>query len=158
MRHEPREESGAPVHSIAASEKAQICEEVAPGTGDIVIDKQKFTAFYGTRLDGILSNLGISHLVALGVWTEVCFETSMWDALWRDYEITVIKDACGSSTNTVHKTAILDLANWLIGGRIMSASDFEAALNGRSYSEHRIREGNQWPYEVETIDSLYEAL
>ena len=44
----------------------------------------------------------ISHLIMMGVWTEACFETTVWDALWRDYRITIVKDACTSATRAMH--------------------------------------------------------
>lgn len=158
MRYEPREADGRPVHSVAGDPKGEICAEVAPDAADIIIDKQKFTAFYGTKLDVVLSNLDVNHLIMLGVWTEACLETSVWDALWRDYRITLIKDACGSSTSTMHRAAILDMANWLIGGRIMRTDQLVTALEGKTYTSWEFEKGNALPYTLETLNELYESL
>ncbi|TIN74247.1 isochorismatase family protein [Mesorhizobium sp.] len=41
----------------------------------MIIDKQRFTAFYDTKLDLVLSRMDIKHLITFGAWTEACLET-----------------------------------------------------------------------------------
>ncbi|RWI86572.1 MAG: cysteine hydrolase [Mesorhizobium sp.] len=158
QRYESLDELGRPLNSVAGSPGAEISPEVAPKDGDIVIDKQRFTAFYGTKLDLILNRLDIEHLIIFGVWTEACLETTVWDALWRDFRITLVKDACGSATETMHKTAMLDMANWLRGGMIIGAEELVKALDGKDYRTWRFEKPFSMPYRTETIDSLYESL
>ncbi|TIL83355.1 MAG: cysteine hydrolase [Mesorhizobium sp.] len=147
-----------PLHGVAGSPLGEICPEVAPQEGDIVIDKQRCTAFYGTKLDLVLNRMDIEHLIVFGVWTEACLETTVWDALWRDFRITLVKDACGSATETMHKTAVLDMANWLSGGIIICATELVKALDGKDYRAWRFEKPFSMAYRTGTIDALYESL
>lgn len=155
--YQPLGTDGRPLSSVAGSPKAEICREVAPHPEDIVIDKQRFSVFFGTKLDILLRRMDANHLIMFGVWTEACLETSVWDALWRDYRITLVKDACGSGTDTIHKTAILDLANSLNGGSIIDAEELSKALSGRAYRSWCFRKPYSFPYRLDTIDLLYNS-
>jgi len=70
----------------------QILPELAPRAGDIVISKQRYSGFYGTDLDVILKSLGINHLVFTGCTTSVCVESTLRDAMFRDYRCLVLSD------------------------------------------------------------------
>ena len=158
MRYEPVTRGGRPTHSVAGSAMAAICKEVAPHPGDIILRKQRFTAFYGTSLDLMLNKMDIDHLIMLGVWTEACFETTVWDAIWRDYRITIVKDACGTATDLMHMTSILDLANWLYGGMILNADELVKGLAGRDYEAWRFTAPNSYPYTLETVEEMYNSI
>ena len=158
MKYEPVDNNGRPVHSVAGSPNSAFCDEVTPNGNDIVIDKQRFTAFYNTSMDLTLSKLGADHLIILGVWTEACLETTVWDALWRDYRITLVKDACGSSTDAMHKVAILDMANWLYGGNIITADEFEKALDGQPHKIWNFTTANSYPYSLDNVEDLYNSI
>ena len=45
MKHEPLDGNGCPPHSLAGTPRAEISAQVGPVEGDIVIEKQRFTAF-----------------------------------------------------------------------------------------------------------------
>ena len=64
----------------------QIIDELAPLPGEIVIDKPGKGAFYATGLHDLLHQVGITHLVFMGVTTEVCVQTSMREANDRGYD------------------------------------------------------------------------
>jgi nicotinamidase-related amidase len=136
----------------------EFCQEVCPTPEDIVVEKQRWTGFYCTQLDLVLNRLDVNHLIMMGVWTEACFETTVWDALWRDYRITIVKDACTSASSAMHMTAILDMANWLCGGTILAASELEKALKGQAYRVWTYTKPAEFIYEVETIRQLYDSL
>jgi nicotinamidase-related amidase len=73
-----------------------IVDELAPIEGEIVIDKPGKGAFYGTDLQGILSDRGITQLIVTGVTTEVCVHTTTREANDRGYECLVVSDCVGS--------------------------------------------------------------
>lgn len=158
MKHEPLDGNGCPLHSVAGTPQAEISPQVGPLDGDIVIEKQRFTAFYNTNLELTLARHDIAHLIVFGVWTEACLETTVWDALWRDFRVTLVKDACGSSTDTVHKAAVLDMANWLYGGMIVTADELAKALEGAPYAAWRFEKPNAFPYTLENLNELYDSL
>jgi ureidoacrylate peracid hydrolase len=44
--------------------------------GEVVIDKTRYDAFFGTHLDQILHAQGVDCLVFCGIQSNVCVETS----------------------------------------------------------------------------------
>lgn len=79
---------GEPGHAIVP--------ELAPIEGEIVIDKPGKGAFYATGLHETLQELGITHLIVMGVTTEVCVQTSMREANDRGYECLLVEDGTDS--------------------------------------------------------------
>ena len=74
----------------------QIVPELAPAAGELVIDKPGKGAFYATDLQGELQRRGITHLIFMGVTTEVCVQTSMREANDRGYDCLLVEDATES--------------------------------------------------------------
>jgi nicotinamidase-related amidase len=158
QRHEPRDARGAPLHSVAGTRGAEICDEVAPAERDVVIDKTRFSALYATRLETVLTQMAIEHLIVLGVWSEACVQSTVYDAVWRDYRVTLVKDACGAATDAVHKTAMLNMANWLYGGGVVTARELAKALAGEPYAGWRFTVPNEFPFTLDSVEAMYQRL
>ncbi|MER8427893.1 isochorismatase family cysteine hydrolase [Mesorhizobium sp. M1403] len=156
--YEPRDHSGTPRGSVAGTSGSEICDEVAPSEDDIIVTKQRFSAFYNTRLESILRRFDIRNLIIFGVWTEHCLETTVYDASMRDYRIALVADSCGGSTEISHKAAILNMANWLFGGTILSSDQIVRALGGQEFRAWRYPGSNQFPYTLETLETMYGSL
>jgi len=73
-----------------------IIPELAPIDGEWVIDKPGKGAFYATPLGEALQVRGITHLVIMGVTTEVCVQTTMREANDRGYDCLLLEDATES--------------------------------------------------------------
>ena len=73
-----------------------IIDELAPLPGELVIDKPGKGSFYGTDLQDVLTEAGITTLVVTGVTTEVCVHTTVREANDRGYEVLVLSDCVGS--------------------------------------------------------------
>ena len=65
------------------------CAAVKPRAGDYYIRKHVHSAFFDTRLDTLLRNLGCTTVVALGFALDMCVGTTMIDALWRNYRVVL---------------------------------------------------------------------
>jgi nicotinamidase-related amidase len=85
-----------------------IVPALAPIDGEIVIDKPGKGAFYATDLGDQLSARGITHLVVMGVTTEVCVQTSMREANDRGYDCLLVEDGT-ESYFPAFKAATLDM-------------------------------------------------
>jgi ureidoacrylate peracid hydrolase len=69
-----------------------IVPELGPAPGDIEIWKTRFSGFYETELDSILKSLGAKHLVFPGCTTSICVESTVRDAMFRDYQCVLLRD------------------------------------------------------------------
>jgi ureidoacrylate peracid hydrolase len=70
----------------------EIVPELKPHADDIVIYKHRFSGFYQTDLDAILNKLRISYIIVTGVTTSVCVESTVRDAMFRDYSCLLLAD------------------------------------------------------------------
>src|SRR6266446_4362951 len=69
-----------------------IVPELKPQASDIVLYKTRFSGFYQTDLDATLKKLGIKYLIVTGVTTSICVESTVRDAMFRDYLCILLKD------------------------------------------------------------------
>ena len=69
-----------------------IVPELKPQPGDDVIYKTRFSAFFGTDLDARLKKLGVKHLVITGCTTSICVDSTVRDAMFRDYICVLLAD------------------------------------------------------------------
>ena len=73
---------------------------------DLVIQKQRVSAFYDTPLASTLRNLGVSDLYIAGVATDLAVEAAARDAHDRDFKVTIISDACAAATMEDHENTL----------------------------------------------------
>ena len=70
---------------------------------DYVLDNTRYSSFYNTSLEGIFRCLGVDTLIVCGVTTEICGESTIRDAYFRDFKIIVPKDAVAAMDIDRHK-------------------------------------------------------
>ncbi len=75
-----------------------IVGELTPQADDVVIYKHRFSGFYQTDLDATLRRLGIKHLIITGCTTSVCVESTVRDAMFRDYSCVLLQDCMSQPT------------------------------------------------------------
>ena len=106
------------VNSLAAgSWDAEIVDQLKPKADEIIIDKSRYSAFYGTRLEPLLTSLGTKDLVVCGVTTNMCVETTARDASQRDYHVYVVSDATGELDRSRHDHALFTIGfgfGWVV--------------------------------------------
>ncbi len=81
---------------VAGEPGNQIIDALAPLPGEIVIDKPGKGMFYATPLQKLFEQVGITHLLFMGVTTEVCVQTSMREANDRGYDGLLLEDCTES--------------------------------------------------------------
>jgi nicotinamidase-related amidase len=91
---------------VAGEPGNEIIPALAPVPGEIVIDKPGKGAFYATPLHDLLQLAGITHLVFMGVTTEVCVQTSMREANDRGYDCLLLEDCTESYFPAFKKSAV----------------------------------------------------
>lgn len=108
----------------------EIIPELAPITGEPVIDKPGKGAFYQTDLDLMLRNRGIETLLVAGVTTEVCVHTTVREANDRGYRCLVLSDACASYFPEFHAVGLAMIAaQGGIFGWVSTTGEVLAALS-----------------------------
>ena len=93
---------------VSGEPGSQIVAQLTPAPGEIVLDKPGKGAFYATPLHALLQQAGITHLVFMGVTTEVCVQTSMREANDRGYDSLLLED-CTESYFPRFKAAAVEM-------------------------------------------------
>src|SRR6266550_7254261 len=76
----------------------EIVPELAPEPGDVILYKHRFSGFYETDLHGMLQSHSIKNLIFTGCTTSVCVESTIRDAMFRDYTCLLLTDCTAEPT------------------------------------------------------------
>jgi bifunctional isochorismate lyase/aryl carrier protein len=84
----------------------EIVPELAPGPGDLVVTKYRYSAFSGTGLAAALASLGRDQLIVCGVFAHLgCLLTAV-DAFSQDIEAFLLTDAVADFSLQDHRLAV----------------------------------------------------
>ncbi|MGN6584297.1 MAG: isochorismatase family protein [Rhizobiaceae bacterium] len=119
LAHHPKLPDGRSAFSDKDDPLTAICPEIAPLDCERLVVKSEASAF-GAGLGDELKADGIEWLFIAGVWTEACIDASVKAALKLGFRVALVKDACGSGSSAMHEIGILNLANRLYGGAVVS--------------------------------------
>ena len=126
-------QSGAPVLHIAhkgrpgglfdrAVQRGQIVPQLAPHSGETVIEKSLPNSFAGTELQALLTKAGRKDLILAGFMTHMCVSSTARAAVDLGYRCTIASSACGTrdlpdgrggvvAAETVHDVALVELSD-----------------------------------------------
>jgi len=112
-----------------------IVPELKPQTGDIVLYKTRFSGFYQTDLDATLKKLGIKYLIVTGVTTSICVESTVRDAMFRDYLCVLLRDCMSEPIGhdlprTNHEASLLNVE--VLFGWVSDSDQFIKALAAKT--------------------------
>ncbi len=83
--------------------------QLAPLPGEIVIDKLRATAFYGTPVNAYLTQLGVNTLIFCGNSTSGCVRASAVDGYNAGYRVAVVEECVFDRNWLSHKVNLFDL-------------------------------------------------
>ena len=86
-----------------------IVDEIAPEDQDIVVLKQKPSAFHEAPTESFLNLLNADSVIVTGTTTSGCVRATAVDAFSRNYRVTVVEDACFDRSDVSHAVSLLDL-------------------------------------------------
>ena len=112
-----------------------IVAELKPKADDVVIYKTRFSGFYQTDLDATLKKLGIKYLIITGCTTSICVESTVKDAMFRDYLCVLLADCMsepiGYDLPRSNHDATL-LATEVLLGWVSDSNEFTKAIASAS--------------------------
>ena len=94
---------------IFGTDKWELIKELSPKSAEPIIDKTRYSAFYGTNLDEWLHTNGIEDLIITGVLTNCCCETTARDAFVRDYRVFFVADGTATVNDELHLASLKNL-------------------------------------------------
>lgn len=110
----------------------EIIPELPPHADDIVVSKHRYSGFFETELEGILRARGIRQLIVTGCTTSVCVESTIRDAMFRDYQCCLLSDCSAepigmSNSRGNHEASLLTVE--LLLGWVSDSRQFIEALS-----------------------------
>lgn len=108
--------------------ESQVVPELAPQGDEIVVTKTTDSALTGTNLRLLLGNIGITHVVCAGIFTDQCVASTVRSLADESFDVIVVEDACAAGDHALHLQE-LTIMN-MIYCQVMSAADVLGYLPG----------------------------
>jgi nicotinamidase-related amidase len=105
---------------------AELVPEIGPQTGDLIITKRQWGAFYGTELDLQLRRREVRTIVLGGIATNFGVESTARDAYERGYAQIFVEDAMSSMTAEAHEFVVKSIFPRI--GQVRSTDEVLSAL------------------------------
>ena len=124
----------------ASSEDSAICRAgqrgaefvgPTPRPGELVIDKIRYSGFFGTNLHAGLKALGVDTLLVCGLTTECCIDSTVRDAFHLDFHVFIATDACAAYEPEIHEASLKNLE--LNCAILTTVDEVEAAWSERAH-------------------------
>lgn len=109
-------------HAMKGTKEAETIPELAPQSGDTVLEKRTYSAFYETGLDLLLRSLGVDTVVITGLHTNICCQHTAADAFTHGYRIVVPEDCVNAFTEEEHREGLAYLRR-VYGATITSSEE-----------------------------------
>jgi len=93
---------------------------------EIVITKTCGGVFNGSNIEYVLRNLGIQHLIVVGVVTSGCVEVAVRDAADRSFQVLLVEDATATWSDDMHRAAMRAMDE--IYAKVLPTSEMLARL------------------------------
>lgn len=136
-KHKNKRASGAV--GVPGFHMDAIVAEVAPVSSDVVLEKLKPSAFFGTPLIGYLTDLGVDTVLVCGSTTGGCVRATVIDAFSYNFKVSVIEECTFDRGQVSHAINLFDInAKY---ADIVSASETAAYLESvpANLFDHKIR-------------------
>ncbi len=86
-----------------------IVEEIKPVASDVLIEKLKPSAFFGTPLVGFLTDLGVDTVIVCGTTTGGCVRATVIDAFSYNFKVSVIDECTVDRGQASHAINMFDM-------------------------------------------------
>jgi nicotinamidase-related amidase len=106
--HDSARRNGPPLrYTVPGTPGHEFVAEFQPIAGELVVDKYRSSAFWGTNMEMLLRSNGVETVVIGGCTTEGCVESTARDALFNDHYVVVASDCVASDDPAQHDASML---------------------------------------------------
>jgi len=112
--------------TIKGTPGCRLVSELDQHPTDHEIVKKRYSCFYNTRLEELLTKLGCNTLVIGGVNTHACVRMAAVDAYQRDFRVVLARDCIGSYDKQYHDESMRYLEQSI--GKAVTNSELIAEL------------------------------
>ncbi len=93
---------------------------------DYVIQKRRYSGFFGTDLDLVLRENHIKNILIAGTKTNCCVRATVTDAYYLDYEPWVISDCVCTNDDVVNQVHLTDIRKYF--GHVATSDEIKAMI------------------------------
>jgi ureidoacrylate peracid hydrolase len=97
------------MHVVAGDKSSEVIPELEPRPDDYYIPKYRWSAFHQTYLDLALRSRGIDTIIISGGSTDVGVTSTVYSGRDLDYNLIVVRDACGTSHDQRAHDVLMEL-------------------------------------------------
>ncbi len=88
---------------------ADIVPELPPAEGDVILNKQYASAFFGTSLAAMLTSHGIDTVIVTGCSTSGCVRATAVDGMQHGFRVVVPRECVGDRHPGPHEANLFDI-------------------------------------------------
>jgi ureidoacrylate peracid hydrolase len=110
----------------------EILPALKPAIDDTVIYKHRYSGFYATKLDAVLKRLGAEYLLITGCTTSICVDSTIRDAMFRDYSCVLLSDCTGEPLGQEFPRSNQDASIFVIQALIGWVTDSNTLMQAMS--------------------------
>jgi len=114
-------------HAIKGTWGSDVIPELAPGPNGLIVDKTRFSGFYGNRLAELLTDMKPDEVWVTGVVTSICVMDTTGGLRDRDYTAVIPVDAVADIDPVWHEFA-LERMRRIYGARLIEARTREQEI------------------------------
>ena len=114
--------------TIKGTSGCEIVPELSVNAADTILVKKRYSAFYGTTLDEILTQLRPDAIILAGINTHACVRTTAIDAYQRDWPVVLAADCIDSYDQEHHEISLRYMKEKIAA--VMSNEEIRSTLSG----------------------------
>lgn len=82
---------------------SQVVPELGPRADEVQVTKTTDSALTGTNLRLVLQNMGITHVVVTGIFTDQCVSSTVRSLADESFDVILVEDACAAGSDALHE-------------------------------------------------------
>ena len=123
------------VHGLRGTWGAAFPDALGVREEERILEKRRYSAFFATDLDLWLREHGITAVVVTGVALNICVRSTIHDAFFHGYAVTLASDACRATSDRERDSSLFDIATHF--GEVATVDEVIARWHVSARPDHR---------------------